>query len=683
MKMRSIFFKILIPMILIVCLSANVILFITEQLFENAYENQIKNQNNDSCCFISQSVGNFMNKAYTVTEMMAYSDAILTMDHDTQTPIVQRTAENNDYFELIYIQDMNGDQTSRSSGTLGNRANRWWFIQMLEQNKPFVSKSYYSVNTDMACASIFFPLIKEEKTIGILATDIKLTTLQSLVEQFSDMEAGRISYILDGEGTVVAHPENVYYEELYNYKTLTRTIARTDQNENTLYDAQGNILTEERPIEISEEYADMIASVMMGKTGSAEITDNGISYYASYAPVKLDGFSDSWSVVTLQDKDKATALLKQVNHSGILVTVVSVLLSLLLIAFVTRTITRPIQLSHRRLKQLSEGDLTSSVPDANGRDESAQLLNDLNKTISVLRDIIQEINRSVRKIAGGDFQQTISGDFQGEFHVLASSLTEITRSISRTLQEINACANRFLSGLSTFDAAAQSLAESTTTQADAVEELSSALSGVSTNIMQNAENSRNADQEMLAIQEQLQQCNADLQALTDAMGQIEADSREIISIIRLMQDIASKTNLLSLNASVEAARAGEAGRGFAVVAMEIRTLAAQCAEATVHTSELIEKTRKNVETGMNSLQVTLSSIQSVSENSDITAGLIGNISAATAEQADAIRQISLALQQISEITQNNSTAASESAQSSLNMKQQAEQLKQLLSSYRY
>jgi len=683
MKIRSIFIKIMLPMVLIVCLTGIAILSITGKMFSNTYEGRIKDQNNDSCHFIAQAVESFMNRAYTVTDELANNDAILTMDHDSQTPVVEGTAKRNDYFELIYIQDMKGDQTARSSGTLGNRANRWWFIQMLEENQPFVSKSYYSVNTGMACASIFIPLIQEGETVGILATDIKLATLQSLVEQSSDAETGKISYIIDGEGTVVAHPQSVFYEELYNYKTLTKTVARQDARGNTLYDAAGNILTEEQPISISEEYKSVISSVMSGKTGSAEITDSGIDYYVSYAPVKLDGYSDSWSVVTLQDKKQAMSPLNRVNQNGINITIIFIILALVLISLITQTIIRPIKLSHGRLRLLSEGDLTTVVPAVRGRDEGAQLLNDLNNTIAVLQDIIQKMNDSVKNIADGDYTKTISADFKGEFNVLASSLNKIVGSISQTMRQINSCANRFMDGLATFDEAAHSLADGTTGQASAVEELSSTLSGVSGKITQNAQNSQNADAMMLTVQDELSQSNADLETLIAAMDMIEENSKEINSISKLMQDIASKTNLLSMNAAVEAARAGEAGKGFGAVAFEVRSLAAQCNKAAADTSELIEKTRKNVQTGAESLRVMASSIQSVSQHSINTSRLISDISMATSEQAEAIRQITLALDQISQITQRNSSTATESAETSLRMKQQAKQLKELLSRYRY
>ena len=683
MKIHSIFNKIMFPMVLIVCLSAVAILSATGRLFDNAYEAQIKKQNENSSDFISQSVERFMNKAYAITEELANYDAILTMKNKIQTPVIKGTASRNDYFELIYIQDMNGDQTARTSGELGNRAGRWWFTQMLEQNEPFVSKSYYSVNTNMTCASIFFPLIKNDKTIGIFAADIKLATLQSIVEEFSDMESGKISYIIDGEGNVVAHPESVYYEELYNYKNLTRTITKKDDKGNVLYDAEGNILTEEKPIEVSEEYSDMIKSVMSGKSDSDEIVDRDIDYYVSYAPVRLDGVSDSWSVVTMQDKSKAVLLMKEVNKTGVLITVVSILLAVILIAMIIHTITKPIKMSHKRLKQLSEGDLTSVIQEVEGRDESAQLVADLNKTTAILKDIVKGINISALKIAEGDFTRGVSSDFKGEFNDIAVSLKAIVGSIGKTLNDINLCANNFIGGLSTFDNVASSLADAAKSQSDAVGELSLMLNDILEKIAQNTKNSQDADEMMLLVKEQLNQSEGNLQKLMSAMKIIHEDSEEISSITKLMQDIALRTTLLSMNASVEAVRAGDVGKGFAVVASEVRELAGQCSKAAVDTFDLIEKTRKNVQVGMESLEGTVASMHSVYAGADKTGLLVSDIYAATSEQSEAIDRIGTELKRISKITENNSVTAAESAETGSLMKQQAQQLHYLLNNYKY
>ncbi len=683
MKIRNIFVKIMLPMVFIVCLTAIAILAVIAGLFQGTYKERCQSDTEVSCSSISNYIESFMGKAYSLTEALAVSDAILTMDHDIQTPIVENTAKRNDFFELIYIQDMNGDQTARSSGELGNRANRWWFTLMLEKNQPFVSKSYYSVNTNMACASIFFPMIKEERTIGIFATDIKLSSLQSMTEEYSDLDSGKISFIIDGEGTVVAHPESSYFEELYNYKTLTRTVTKKDSKGNIMYDSDGNICTEEQPIEVSDEYSDMIQDVMSGNTGSCEITDHDIPYFASYTPVKLSGSSDSWSVITLQDKNKAFYALNKAAGMGIVVAVIAVIAALILIFFIARTITIPIKLSNDRLKKLSEGDLSSKVPDVSGRDESAQLLNNLNITIASLKEMIGKINLAVSEIAGGDFTQTISSDFQGEFNSLVSSLNVVSESVRDTMLKINNCANQFLNGLNTFDETAQSLADGTNNQASAVEELSTTLSGISGRITENAENSNHANHMMDSMQSEIQKTNKDLGHLSDSMSVIESDSEEIRSITKQMQDIASKTNLLSMNAAVEASRAGEAGKSFAVVAGEIRALAEQCAVAASETEELIERTRKNVESGMSGLNLTVSSIKTVSQDSSAITRLIENISAATMEQSEAISQVSNALSQISDVTRNNSDAATRSAETSLNMKEQAGELKKLLRNYKY
>ena len=681
MKQKSIFEKFLFPMVLIVCLFATAILSITGKLFSKAYERQIVRQNNDTCNFISQSVESFMDKAYRITEELANSNAILSMDTQIQTPVVQGTAQRNDYFELIYIQDMNGDQTGRSSGTLGNRANRWWFTQMMEKKKPFVSKSYYSISTNMACASIFIPLQSGNEMIGIMATDIKLATLQSLVEQYSDTETGRITFIIDGEGAVIAHPESVYYEELYNYKTQTRTISQKDASGQILYDNNGNMLTEELPIELSAEYADVINNVMSGQAGSSMVTDNGKTYYASYTPVTLNGDSDSWSVITLQDKAHALSMIKEVHTIGMLITVLAVIIAIILIIIITRTITSPIKQCLNRLKLLSEGDLTTVLPNSSGNDESAELVNTLNKTIQILSKIITEITTFVTQIDHGDFTQTISSDYNGDFHTLADSLSSITQTMRNTLLQINHHSNILMTNINQLDLGTQMLSDGTTNQASAIEELSATLTDISQRVSDNASNSKQSDEKMEAIQEMITYSNNNLKILVDSMHTIETNAEEINGISKSIQNIANETNLLSMNASIEAARAGEAGKGFAVLAGKIRLLAEECTQAAQNTSDLIEKTHIHISESMEALNTTVQSIHSVSEQTETASTYIHDITKASNEQAEAIHQIASAVNQISDVTQSNSANAAQSAATSNAMKQQMQTLNELLKHY--
>lgn len=671
------------PMVLILCIFASTILGVTGKHLKDTYNTQIINQISETNSFITQSVGSFMDKAYSITEELAYSDLVLSMNGAVQMPVVTGTAERNDYFELIYIQDTNGDQTARSSGELGNRADRWWFSQTMELKKPFISKSYYSINTDMACASIFYPLFKNSKMTGILATDIKLTTLQSLVEEYSETGDDRISFIIDGEGTVLAHPESVYYEELYNYKNLTRTIAQKDNDGNVLYDESGNILTKDVPVDVPENFSSMVEKVMSGKSGTAEVTYNGATYYSSYSPVELDGHSDTWSVITLYNKENALSLIQKVNKSGISVTIIAVILAILLIALITKTITKPVKLCLDRLKLLAEGDLATFVPETRGHDESAGLLTSLNKTISTLNNIMHEINNFASRIADGNFNGTILDGFQGEFSHLAALLTSISESMGETIRQIDTASAAIISCARSTDISAQSLAASATDQADAVNELFSSLTEITGKINTNAGHTREADKMMGQTAMELEESNTNLQNLVNSMKTIEENSNEIKSITDLMQNIASQTNLLSMNASIEASRTGTAGKGFAVVASEIRDLAEKCNTAATDTAGLISKTCNNVKDGMESLDLTVASLVNAADKNQETCSLINSIALATDEQSEAITHIQSTLEHISSVTHNNSQIAQDNADTSKEMMKHAEKLKMMLDRYNY
>ena len=125
---------------------------------------------------------------------------------------------------------------------------------MMSEKKPFISQSYYSVATGMPCASVFFPMYREEELVGIYAADMKLDFLQNLIGEYSHEEDGRISFVMDGEGVVVAHPHAVQIEEQYNYRDMTRTVSVKDAEGNTKKDKDGNIITEQIPLEASEEF---------------------------------------------------------------------------------------------------------------------------------------------------------------------------------------------------------------------------------------------------------------------------------------------------------------------------------------------------------------------------------------------------------------------------------------------
>lgn len=252
-----------------------------------------------------------------------------------------------------------------------------------------------------------------------------------------------------------------------------------------------------------------------------------------------------------------------------------------------------------------------------------------------------------------------------------------------TINHINTAVAAIISGAKNFDVSAQTLADGTSDQASATEELFASLTGITEEIKQTSYNTKQAGEMMSLIVKEVDEGNRNLQKLTDTMTTIEENSNEISSITNLMQDIAAKTNLLSMNASVEAARAGEAGKGFAVVAFEIRSLASQCNDAALKTADLISKTCSNVQDGMADLKTAVISLKNIEDKNQATDKLVNSISVAASDQSEAITQIHEALEQISIVTQGNSATAHENASTSKEIIYHASQLKQLLEKYNY
>ncbi|MGA2227991.1 MAG: methyl-accepting chemotaxis protein [Syntrophobacteraceae bacterium] len=240
--------------------------------------------------------------------------------------------------------------------------------------------------------------------------------------------------------------------------------------------------------------------------------------------------------------------------------------------------------------------------------------------------------------------------------------------IDRGVNEVSIAADQVSSS-------SQQLAEGASEQAASIEETSSSLEEMSSMTKQNADNARQADQLMTSTKESVSHSTQIMDQLSTSMGEISKASEETSKIIKTIDEIAFQTNLLALNAAVEAARAGEAGAGFAVVADEVRNLAMRAAEAAKNTANLIEGTVKKIKEGSELMEKTDAEFRQVAHNVERSGELVGQISAASAEQSQGIEQINKAVSEMDKVVQQNAANAEESASASEEMNAQAAQMK--------
>ena len=250
----------------------------------------------------------------------------------------------------------------------------------------------------------------------------------------------------------------------------------------------------------------------------------------------------------------------------------------------------------------------------------------------------------------------------------------ISRPILTVVEGLNSGAGLMSSASEQVSSSSQSLADGASQQAASIEETSSALEEMSSMTKQNADNANQAHSLMAQTTKIVGEADASMTDLTHSMEDISKASEETQKIIKTIDEIAFQTNLLALNAAVEAARAGEAGAGFAVVAEEVRNLAMRAAEAAKNTADLIEGTVKRIKSGSALAGKTGKAFSLVASSTTKVGELLGEVAAASNEQAQGIDQINRAIADMDKVVQRTAGNAEESAGASEEMLAQAKKI---------
>lgn len=656
--LRKIFITFAIPVIVIFIVAQILILLFIKNPIEDVTKKQIEAQTSS----ISYQVSEYFTKYIEIVEQMASNLAYDNMFKEIKTGMniresiyfeqnmenLIRVGKSGESIHTAWLADMDTSILIQSNGEITETGwditERPFYQQIIHTKDVILTEPYQDAKTQNWTISIIKPIYPEGESspIGVDCLDIEIGQLMQIMSSYSLGKSGFFS-LISKDGQIMNYPQEEY---------INKNITETKLSKN------------------------LIESVQQGNSNLLEYTDNGKRYVGYVKEVGKTGWNIISGLPILEYKETYT----KISTITFVIFIVCSLILILAVVFVARNISKPIKVLANAAQRIANGEMSvEEMPVRN--DEIGLVSSAFDKTVLRLKQYmqyIQEIKETLNKIADGKLNYTLQYDYSGEFAQIKEAFIHISNSLNDTMGQINTMAGEVAATSAVVAESAKDLSNGAEEQKVFMDAISEQIIQVENKMQEDAEHAKEASNTVIQLGNDMKKSNQQVDKMIEAMHQIKSASYEIESMVGMIQDISTQTNLLSLNASIEAARAGEAGKGFAVVANTVKELADSSAEATETTKQLVVQAIEAVEHGTMIADETAQVLAELIKQTKKVVSIIEEMSKATEIETESIKQVADRMDDITAIINNNTVAIADSDETATELKNQAETLKELL-----
>lgn len=524
-----------------------------------------------------------------------------------------------------------------------------WYIGPKENRRESVlgPLPYIVQGKQVWLATLSVPIVVNGRFMGVAGTDYNLDFVQKISQEVSGK-------LFDGQGEVAII---------------------SDQGLVVAESRHPNLIGEHFKQVLPDDWQAALGSIQKGEE-LARLDDSGMVIV--FAPIALGRTGKPWSMMLKIDKDivlaKAAALeaemQTQSSRSMLQQIGVGVFISLLAVIALwisSRSVALPIRKAAQLAGAIQRGDFSQRLAH-----RSADEVGQLSASLDRMAESLQQQVHVAERISQGDL--TVDVRLASDGDQLGLALRRMVDNLNELVSQVQLSSALINDKAGEVTRLSHDLSGGATESASAVTEISATINQMASQIRQTSEYAGEANSLSRHSEQSARGGNELMATLKGAMQEINQSGQDITNIIRAIEEIATQTNLLALNAAIEAARAGEHGRGFAVVADEVRQLAARSAEAAQRSTRLIQESNARTVKGMELTDETAQALEAIVQGAAQVSQLVDEIASASSQQASGIEQVSLAIEQIDQVVHHNSSNSEQSTQAAQELTQQAQQM---------